>query len=1785
MTVPTLQELIEEEDVRHLVCRVIIGGATLPKWTSVNYDFSIGQVPTATIVVPGLNWLPASVVEEASVQIWLGFRVGITVLEKLVFGGAVVDSVGNNGHDIVIDCVMDGPRKLGYSYNRTINYDFTAVTAETAVEDLLELAGVANFAIDLDPWVIGTAVPQTINFSTYGEAINRIAEVDGSPWYAMPTGQVRVERRDPVPAPSARRTYFSNILTGPISTSPTAITNADAKPRINDIQRRSYRGEVANFITVEGAVLTTLGVNGEQNSEQILETVDGASGLFDNGAPWIPTPPLFQHFTFNNELIDTNAKAFAVAERYFHLKNRLMEKLPLSIPADPDVFLGSTVKVVDPRNTGIQELFFVEGYATSIDEGGASTELRLTGGHYAGTTGFAKPFADFIWKYEQFHLLIPGAEWNLPQMDLGPESDLGSKFCMDIPEGTGDTQHGGGRGPGQDYPSVLISFDGTVSQDFDGIISSYQWQDNNGHSGTGPRITIGYNPSLVSSIQMTLTVTDNSGRTDSITKTVYTAADYLDVPGADEDPKIDDTEKGGGAAIGDCTECDPEVDDCDGTGDPGAGAGEEGELIGPGGCNGMAMAYFIAAEDYAMGTKDNRTWNDMTKSKAGVSGDFISVASGAKFKTGEMFALFGTSAGEIVRSTDYCVSGEKVFTVPNGAAINCIQFDTQEGGGTATDPSDPGHADAGVGTGNCSVPIYTAAFPGTMTYEEAYKQCRCVGFDHTTAVIAVAILKAESGLTSNARNTSGNNPPSTDRGIAQINSYYHPEVTDACADNTECAIGEMFRIADGGTDFTPWSVYNGGQYRKYLSAIQEVVGAIEEGAEPVESSSTEGGGGGGVSGGGSESSVLDTGMKIWAGTDDGKIYVSNDSGKNWELWVDFGDGYPINVIGTPGKFFPGDSYSLWAFGGDTSDINTLIRIDSKKNRNFVPLLIEGDLATDIYAGGGGHTITISSTNQTASLIGFSGGVTPRVWTSPDPIGDPTSWIPASDSPSDAYVFPSTGAPNAVAPGFGGDFLVNYDVEGLYFTDNNDDFVFREASTINHLIWLGVEGSYLAVNDTGLLFSMDKGFGFGVLRPNPTLGSPAWPAGAVGRGLALGLGPRGCVDQFDNCADTTAPTNVEGNTASGVSSILTTSDLTEPTVLFWVANYVAGGFPNIPTLVPSDEGTFERVESVTYSNNERRLSLFRLVPGTYDPATITNGVTIEFNQTQTAVAWGYDRIPTTDIETKVVQKNTNSGTGASGTVALQEFENAEDNFTYAVFSTANALTAGSGLTQVGQFGSTIRGMSERKLGQDLEADATFASGAWAGIAVELSSLGNCKYNYVLMAGIRSDGGGTWTPSASGWENVRSISGTQPDININSFVKNPPFTNSDLVIGNKAFKNVSALDSDNVSELTNIGNLRQPFDEMDGFIPANRHHIWVVTYVSSGSPNIPRITSASPTINPSPFPFRQLTTFLFGPTNQYRFTAWMNDQCNIDPSDGDPRINITWDGQNQVHVVGSHDRCYLVGTDFNGDPLYLKVKRQKEFTGTASPLNLDGEASFTWAQAINPWAAFAMYLEEAEGFGIGSPIIETIADTPQATGPTHDFTIPALPSEVGFTHGIETGMRTLFLWVRQSRGAVFPGTPTIGGDLNWENIVEVTLISGGARSRYTLFRADIEDNAGDKSVTLTHVAGGTDPTWKTQTFGGRFIVNGVVQSNAKADTDGQVEFTGWAASSVNNIVLLFDDANNTSVTSAPVGAFTHAEMPFGATPSVWHAAEDTSITSIQLNSASGQIAGIAVELSLL
>lgn len=97
------------------------------------------------------------------------------------------------------------------------------------------------------------------------------------------------------------------------------------------------------------------------------------------------------------------------------------------------------------------------------------------------------------------------------------------------------------------------------------------------------------------------------------------------------------------------------------------------------------------------------------------------------------------------------------------------------------------------------------------------------------AAVAVALIAAESGRVPDAVYVNGAGstaPGSRDRGLWQINSHWHPDVSDAEAFDpvisTKYALG-MVRASGG---FTPWAAFTKGAHLKFLPEARVALDAV-----------------------------------------------------------------------------------------------------------------------------------------------------------------------------------------------------------------------------------------------------------------------------------------------------------------------------------------------------------------------------------------------------------------------------------------------------------------------------------------------------------------------------------------------------------------------------------------------------------------------------------------------------------------------------------------------------------------------------------------------------------------------------------------------------------------------------------------------------------------------------------------------------------------------------------------------------------------------------------------------
>lgn len=117
------------------------------------------------------------------------------------------------------------------------------------------------------------------------------------------------------------------------------------------------------------------------------------------------------------------------------------------------------------------------------------------------------------------------------------------------------------------------------------------------------------------------------------------------------------------------------------------------------------------------------------------------------------------------------------------------------------------------------------------------------GFRGNGLRMAYAIAMAESGGNATASNSVGNSA-GTDRGLFQLNSYYHSEVSDKEAYDALANAKAAYRISHGGTNWSAWSSFHNNSYKQFLGGTNATLRNYK-GAAPSSAPSSSSGGGGG----------------------------------------------------------------------------------------------------------------------------------------------------------------------------------------------------------------------------------------------------------------------------------------------------------------------------------------------------------------------------------------------------------------------------------------------------------------------------------------------------------------------------------------------------------------------------------------------------------------------------------------------------------------------------------------------------------------------------------------------------------------------------------------------------------------------------------------------------------------------------------------------------------------------------------------------------------------------------
>jgi hypothetical protein len=131
---------------------------------------------------------------------------------------------------------------------------------------------------------------------------------------------------------------------------------------------------------------------------------------------------------------------------------------------------------------------------------------------------------------------------------------------------------------------------------------------------------------------------------------------------------------------------------------------------------------------------------------------------------------------------------------------------------------------AALGPGLRAAPASIAATSAQNCAAVAAK----AGFSYTRTVdglpqmvVAVSIAMAESSCNPNAQlvNTNG----CIDRGLWQIDNCAWPNVSNACAFGVQCNADAAYNISTQGTNWSPWSTFQSGVWRNYVSNAEAAV--------------------------------------------------------------------------------------------------------------------------------------------------------------------------------------------------------------------------------------------------------------------------------------------------------------------------------------------------------------------------------------------------------------------------------------------------------------------------------------------------------------------------------------------------------------------------------------------------------------------------------------------------------------------------------------------------------------------------------------------------------------------------------------------------------------------------------------------------------------------------------------------------------------------------------------------------------------------------------------------------
>jgi hypothetical protein len=111
-----------------------------------------------------------------------------------------------------------------------------------------------------------------------------------------------------------------------------------------------------------------------------------------------------------------------------------------------------------------------------------------------------------------------------------------------------------------------------------------------------------------------------------------------------------------------------------------------------------------------------------------------------------------------------------------------------------------------------------------LSDKQIAQYARNAGLHGNGLVISIAVALAESQGWTKALLI--NTDCSRDRGVWQINSRWHSEVSDAQAFNPATCAQAAARISSNGSDWSPWTTYINGAYQQYMSRARTAASQV-----------------------------------------------------------------------------------------------------------------------------------------------------------------------------------------------------------------------------------------------------------------------------------------------------------------------------------------------------------------------------------------------------------------------------------------------------------------------------------------------------------------------------------------------------------------------------------------------------------------------------------------------------------------------------------------------------------------------------------------------------------------------------------------------------------------------------------------------------------------------------------------------------------------------------------------------------------------------------------------------